>query len=94
MSDPFPPLPSVGATDPLKQRPWARLAAATLWSSFIGACLLLLADMVHLLGDDAPPTLASQSLFFFTVWLIGIVPAAVAGLLTMPPAPRAPKDAP
>lgn len=83
----------VAGADVLKARPRLRLVVATLWSGFIGACLLMFAELAHMLRSEDLPTLREQSLFFITAWLISMVPAAMAGVLAQRPVPRARKDA-
>jgi hypothetical protein len=62
-----------------------RLAAAALWSAFLGAALSIIA--LFLMPEDwtlPPPTPGGAAWTFFALWLLALVPAAFAVVLAAP----------
>jgi ABC-type proline/glycine betaine transport system permease subunit len=70
--------------DVLAQRPGLRLLAVTLWAGFLGAVPMLAVFLFTL-----PPVWAellaigALSKAFFLCWLLALLPAFVAGVLTV-----------
>ena len=62
-----------------------RLAAAALWSAFLGAALSIIA--LFLMPEDwtlPPPTPAGAAWTFFALWVLALVPAVFAVALAAP----------
>lgn len=72
-------------------RPWLRLLAVTLWSSFLGAALSTIV-LLFLPDNWSLPTssLTSIGVTFLLMWLLAMVPALLAAVLAAPRRPRSP----
>ncbi|MDR3415185.1 MAG: hypothetical protein P4L83_03275 [Nevskia sp.] len=69
----------------LGRRPRLRLVSAVLWASFLGASL---STVVLLLTPDSwtlpPTTVDGAARVFVVLWLLALVPATFAAVLTLP----------
>jgi hypothetical protein len=74
--------PSPGALDRNRK---LRLAAIVLWSSFLGACAMVIAWMAFV-GSFWPTAteLSHLSRFFFIAWALALVPSMSAAMLATP----------
>ena len=80
-----PPIPEAGESRALESSRRIRFAAIVLWSSFLGAVVLLIAWLAFV-GAFWPGAtdLAHLSRFFFVAWALSMVPAACAAVLASP----------
>jgi hypothetical protein len=72
----------------LEAHPYLRALVVSLWAGFIGGVVFLAALLTDMLNASGLPGLREQSVFFFTAWLLSLVPATLAAVLTIPPSTR------
>lgn len=66
-------------------RPWVRLLAVTLWSSFLGAALATVVLLFMPENWSLPlSSLGSIGVTFLLMWLLAMVPALLAAVLATP----------
>ncbi len=90
-----PRIPDAGAqrAGALDESRRLRFAAIVLWSSFLGAVVLLIAWLAFV-GAFWPGAtdLARLSRFFFVAWILSMVPSACAAALASPGTPTDDSD--
>ncbi|MBL6751965.1 MAG: hypothetical protein ISP90_15710 [Nevskia sp.] len=79
----------------LGERPWLRRCTALLWASFLGGGL---STVVLMLTPDSftlpPDTVEGAACAFGVLWLLALIPAAIAAVLVIPPTNQGPNQAP
>lgn len=65
----------------LGSRPLLRSLAVTIWSAFLGACVMLVAWLALIPDVFGPLSLERLTLIFMTLWALALVPAGSATLL-------------